>query len=54
MCVIDKYGFVRCWGQDTFGSISQAPKDKLKVISGKYYHNCGIKIVDDTIICWGK
>ncbi len=50
-CGIDSYGWVLCWGEDTYGQIS-VPSSVFQKISAGGFHTCGIK-QDNTIECWG-
>lgn len=44
---------VACWGDDTYGSVSNAPVGSFVAVSSGRYHNCAIRKSDSTVVCWG-
>merc|ERR1719183_915310 len=56
VCSIRKEtGTAVCWGWDSGGQVSTAPKDeKFLHIAAGVRHNCGIRQADNKISCWGS
>jgi alpha-tubulin suppressor-like RCC1 family protein len=53
-CGLHDTGLVECWGDDTFGQVSDAPSEALlSIVGGDGRFTCGIKTSDRSLVCWG-
>jgi alpha-tubulin suppressor-like RCC1 family protein len=43
----------RCWGDNTWGNVSDAPKSAFEKLSAGGFHTCGLQL-DHTALCWGQ
>lgn len=52
-CGLRGDGTVRCWGNDAFGQVSQAPTNAgFKSLHSGGVYSCAMRL-DDTVLCWG-
>jgi len=51
-CALDTAGAITCWGDDSFGAVSDAPVGAFAAVSGGKHYNCAVDTAG-VIACWG-
>ena len=51
-CAVDEVGHLKCWGDDSYGVVSQSPEARVLDVSVGDSHACALA-TDYTTLCWG-
>lgn len=54
VCALDADGYVSCWGDDTYGQVSDAPDERMLEVQAGYDFACGITQGAQNVRCWGR
>ncbi|MFN0180234.1 MAG: PKD domain-containing protein [Gemmatimonadales bacterium] len=52
-CAVDLGGVLSCWGDDTYGQVSQVPSGTFSRVSVGFSHSCAVRS-NGTVTCWGR